>query len=108
MIARDYIRRRLWLKAVQPIKEIHEHPQSLLLGGLHRSANFCPSFIHTRVAHNIMILPLERDGIVEEEVWSIPENIGDGLLGKVPVKGTQDIGKHERNVVDQVLGVHGR
>ena len=32
-----------------------------------------------------MILPLECDGIVEEEVWSTTENVGDGLLEKAPV-----------------------
>ena len=107
MIARDHIRRRLWFKAVQPVKEIHEHIQSFLLGGLHRSAKSIPSFLHTWIIHKLKVFPLERDRIVEEKVWSISKNVGDGLLGEVPVETTRDIGEHEGNVVDQRLGEDG-
>ena len=55
-----------------------------------------------------MIPPLERDGIVEEEVRSTTENAGDVLLGEVPMKTTRDISKHESNVVSQGLGEDGR
>ena len=80
MIARDHIRRRLSFKAVQPFKKIHKHPQSLQLSGLHRSTKICPSVPHTRVAHKLMVLLLERDGVVEKELWSVFKHLRDTVL----------------------------
>ena len=97
----------MWLKAIQPLEEIHDYLQSILPGGLHHSAEFRPPFPHTWVIHKLKIPLLERDGIVEKKVWSIPENGGEGLHGEVPVETTRYIGEHKRNVVDQGLGEDG-
>ena len=95
------------LKAVQPVEEIHEHAQSLLLGGLHRSTKVCPSFFQTWVIHEPMILPLERDGVVEKELWGVFKRLGDSMLGEVQVYQARDIGEHESNVVGSGLGDDG-
>ena len=46
-------------------------------------------------------LLLERDGVVEEEVWSGFENIGDGILREVPIEGSRYIGEYEGDVAGQ-------
>ena len=55
----------------------------------------------------LKVLPLERDGVVEEELRSIFEGIREGILGEVPGKGARDIREHEGNTVSQVLGKDG-
>ena len=99
--------RRLWFKAVQPVEDIHERAQSCRLGGLRRSAEIRPLSLHLWVIHKLKILPLERDGIVEEEAWSISKNVGDSLLREVPVERARDIGEHEGYVIDQSIGEGG-
>ena len=47
------------------------------------------------------ILLLESDGIIEEELWSASENIGDGTLGEVPMERARYIGEHEGGVAGQ-------
>ena len=95
---------RMWLEAVQPVEEIYEHAQSLQLGGLHRSTKVCPSFFHTLVIHEPIVLPLERDGVVEKELWGVFKHLWNSMLGEIQVYHARDIGEHESNVVGWGLG----
>jgi len=52
-----------------------------------------------------MIL-LEGDGIVEEELWSASEKVGEGIPGEVPMEGARYIGKHEGGVAGQGFREH--
>jgi uncharacterized protein YeaO (DUF488 family) len=72
--------RRLWLKAVQPVKELDQHFQSLLLRSLHRFMRFFPHFLLTRHILELEVLLLERDWVVEEELGSLFENLWDERL----------------------------
>jgi hypothetical protein len=53
------------------------------------------------------VLLLQRGGVVEEELWSVFENIGESIPGEVPMKRACDIGEHEGNVVGQGFGKDG-
>ena len=54
-----------------------------------------------------MILPLKRNGVVEKELWSVFEYLGDSTLGKIQVHQARDIGEHESDVVGWGLGENG-
>ena len=54
-----------------------------------------------------MILPLERDGVVEKELWCVFKHLWDGVLGEIQVYHARDIGEHESNVVRLGLGDDG-
>jgi hypothetical protein len=75
--------RRLWLKAVQPVKQLDQHFQSLLLRVLHRLLQFFPHFLLIRHVFELEELFLERDWVVEEELGSLFENIWDDVFGNV-------------------------
>jgi len=49
--------------AAQPVKDALQHFASVLV-----FARICPSFLRTRVVFGLQVLPLERDGVVEEEL----------------------------------------
>ena len=51
-----------------------------------------------------MIAPLERDGIVGEEMWSASEHLRNSVLGVIKIYQARNIGNHEPNVVDRGLG----
>jgi len=90
-------RRTPWLQTVQtvqPVEELYQHLQRILLTGLHRFARVRPSFLHVWALLEFEVLPLERDGVVEEELRSTSEFMGDRIQGEVPVEGVQDIGEH--------------
>ena len=99
---------RLRLKAVQPVEEIHEHPESLLLGGLHRPTKVCAFFFHTCVIHERMILPLERDGVVEKKLWCVFKHLWDSTMGEIQVYQARGIGEDESDVVGWGLGENGK
>ena len=44
---------------------------------------------------------MERDGVVEDELRSTSEFVGDCFRGEVPMEGAQDIGENKGNVVGQ-------
>jgi len=48
-----------------------------LLAGLHRVAQVHPSFLHVWIVLELEVLPLEPDGVVEEELRSVSEFVGD-------------------------------
>ena len=101
VIERGNLCRRLWLKAVQPVKKVHQHLQCILLAGFHCIAKTHPFFLHIWVIFQSKVFSLERDGVVEEELGSVRENIGDSIPGEVPMEGAGDIGEYESNVVGQ-------
>ena len=104
---RNNLRCRLWLEAVQPVEEIHKHLQCILLSRLHGNTKVCLSNFHIWVIFELEVLLLERDGVVEEEIWSVLENIGDGIPCEVPMKRACDIREHKGDVVGQVLWENG-
>jgi len=101
-------RRRLWLKAAEPVKECHQHFQSVLLGVLHRVAQSDPFLLHIRVILELDVLPLERDRVVELELKGVLEHLRDRVLAEVQRKGVCDIGHYKGNIVDRCFGEDGR
>ena len=95
------------LKTVQPVKQIYQHLQSFLLAGLHRLTHFCPCTLRFYIALQLEVLPLERNGVVQEELGSIFEDIWESIPGEVLVEGVRDIGEHKGKVVSQVRGEDG-
>ena len=108
VVERDNLRHRLWFKAVQPVKKIDSHFQSVLFGRFHRIAQVRPSFLHVWIFLELVVLPLERDGVVEEELRSALEFARNCFQGEVPMDWARDIGEHECNVVGQGFGEDGR
>jgi len=107
MWGRDrFLRRCLWFKAVQPVKELCQHLQSLLLASLHCVA-IRASLLHIRTT--LKVLLLERNGVVEEELRSVFESIRDGVRvrGEILVEGTRHIGEQEGNIIGRALGEDG-
>jgi hypothetical protein len=94
LIERD----RLWFKSVQPIKEFHEHFQRGLLAGFHRFAEVCLLTSHIWVILELEVPLLERDGVVEEEVRSVLENVWEHIPGEVLVQGGRGVGEQKGNV----------
>ncbi len=107
LVERDDLRRRMWFKTVQPVKEIHEHFQSVPLGGLHRFAQIGSLVVHIWVIFELGIRLLQRDGVIEEELRSVFENIWESILGEAPMLGARDIGEHEGGVAGQGSGEDG-
>jgi len=93
----------LWLriKAVRLVKEIHQHVQSVLLGGSHLFAHSRPHIPHPLVILKPEILRLELDGVVVLELRRVFEN---SFVAEVPRKGARDIGEREDDVVSQWFG----
>ena len=96
---------RLWLKAVQPVKKIHEHFQCTLLSGLHLFSQVPLSFLHIWITFEPKVLLLERDGVIEEELRSIFESIWDCIPREVPMEGAQVI--DEGSSSSQSIGEDG-
>ena len=97
----------MWFKAVQPIKEVHEHLQSVLLGGLDRLVQIDPFCIHIWVVLELGVLPLQSDKVVEEEVRCVLEDAWESTPGDVAMLRARDIGEHEGGVAGQGLGEDG-
>jgi len=98
----NLLRRCLWFKAVQPVKELYQHLQRLLLASLNCVARTRTSFLHIRVTLEVLLL--ERNGVVEEELWGALESIRDGVRGEILVEGTRDIGEQEGSIVGRAFG----
>src|SRR5258706_8191654 len=94
----------MWFKTVQPVKETHEHFQSVPLGGLHCFAQIRPFVVHIWAIFELGVLLLQRDGIVEEELRSAFEIIWEIIPGEAPMLAAQDIGEHEGGVAGQGSG----
>jgi len=101
-MARDGTYRWLWIKAVRPVKEIHQHVQRVLLGGLHLFAHSHPHILHPLVVLEPEVLRLELDGVVVLELKHVFENSWD--LTEVRRKGARDFGERE---VGQWFGEDG-
>jgi len=54
------------------------------------------------------VLLVERDGVVEEELRGVFEDVWNGISGKIPMEGAQNIGEHECSVAGQGFGEDGR
>jgi hypothetical protein len=92
----------LWLEAVQPVKEFHQHFQSILLVGLHLSMHLRPPVPNIWFVLDAEVLPLESDRIIEGELRSTFENIRDGIPREVQMEEVRHIGENEGNVTGQV------
>jgi len=90
VMERDNLCCRLWLKAVQPVKEIHQHLQCILFNGLYHFVKVLSHPPVRSILHFEIVLQ-ERDRIVEEEMWSGFEELWDGVLGEIEVYGARDI-----------------
>jgi len=71
--------RWLWIKVVQPIKEIHQHFQRALLAGLHRFTQFRLRFLHILVILDLDVLLLERDRVAEEELRGVFDHVWESI-----------------------------
>ena len=89
----DALRHRLWLKTIQPVKEVHQHFQGFLLAGLQ-----IHSFGITPELEGVL---LERDRVVEVELRSVSEHIRDNTPSEARRGGVRNIGEHEGNVASQ-------
>jgi hypothetical protein len=78
-----------------------------VLSGLHCFAKTSSFYFHIWVVLKREVLLLERDGVVEEELWSVFESIGESIPREVPMKRTCDIGEHKGNIVGQGSGKDG-
>jgi len=54
-----------WIKAIHQVKGIHQHANSVLLGGLHLFAHSLIHILHPRVISEPKVLRLGRDGVVD-------------------------------------------
>jgi len=100
----DGFRCRLLFEAIQPVKDFHQHIQCVLLAGFHRFVHFCPPRLHFWDIPEPEVLPLERDGVVEEELGGVFENIRESIRGEVLVQRVCYVGEHEGNVVGHGVG----
>lgn len=97
-----------WPKAVQPSKEVREHLQCVLLAGLHHVAK------HVCLAHRIRrileleIPPVERDGVVKEELRSISKTLWKSISREILKEQVRGVGKQEGSFVGQGFGEDGR
>jgi hypothetical protein len=89
----------MWPETIQPVKESHQHFQSILLGVSHRVVPIRPSFLHIRAILELKVLLLERDGVVEKEQRNVFEYLGYRILGEIPIERARDVGEHDGNVV---------
>jgi len=88
----------LWVKAVQPVKELHQHFQSFLLISYYRIAQACLLVLHIWFILDPEVILLEGDGVAEEELRGVFEHVWDDILGEILVDETWDIGEHDANV----------
>ena len=73
LMAIDNLRRRLWLKAIQPVEEVHQYFQAVLLGILHCFLHFRHIHILHRLELDVFLL--ERNRIINLEPMSGFENV---------------------------------
>ena len=106
LIAGDNLH-RLWPKAVQPNKEAPKHFQRGLLVGLQRLARNVCSARRIRGVLELEIPPLERDGVVEEELRSVFESLGECISREILKERVRGVGKQKGNVVGQGFGEDG-
>ena len=83
LIARHYLRGWLLLKAVQPVKEINQHLQRVLLAGLHHFAKIWPLNPRIWFTLELEALPLGRNGVVEEKLRRVLESLWENIFGEV-------------------------
>ena len=107
MLGRDGLRCRPWFKAVQPVKKLHQHFQTILLVTLQPVARIHTSLLCVRVILKFEVPPLERNGVVEKELRSVFEGILDGVRRKVLVERVRDVREKEGNVFGRGLGEDG-
>jgi len=103
-LGRDIPQDPLLLKVAQPVKDVLQHFASVLVFSLHDSARIRLSFLRIRVVFELQVLPLEREGVVEEELRSGFENVWETIPREVLVERVRNIGKHEGDVVGYGLG----
>jgi len=70
---------RLWIKVVQPVKEIHQHFQRVLLADLHRFAQLRLRFLQIWVILDLEVLLLECDRVAEEKLRSVFDHIWESI-----------------------------
>jgi len=87
VMERDNLCCRLRLKAVQPVNEIHQHLQCILFNGFYHLVKIRLSHPPVRAILHLEILLLERDRVVEEEMWSGYEELWEYVLGEIEVYG---------------------
>ena len=73
------------IKPVQPVKNIHKHFQSGMLAGLHLLAKPCHLIRRIWVILELEVFPLEGNGVIEEELRGIVENVWESISGEVPM-----------------------
>lgn len=94
----DNLFRRLWLEAVQPVKEMNQRLQSVLLAFLHSFVQILLHFLHLPLTVETDVPSLERNGVVEVKLTGVPEHLWYSLRGEVTREGTLDVCEHEGNV----------
>ena len=92
------------VKTIQPVKQFNQHFQSPLLTRPHCIAHGRPHFFLIRIILELEILPLECNGVVEDELGCAFEHLWDSVLGEVPMEGARNIRKHEGDVISQCFG----
>ena len=93
------------LTAVQPVEEIYQHFQSLLLGDLDIFGHFRYRNVGLLwVVLELEVLLLECDGVVDPELRSAFEIFWEGALAEVPGQGVRDVGENEGKFVDKGVG----
>jgi len=53
------------------------------------------------VIFELKVLPLERDGVIEEELRSAFENVRESISREIPMERVYDIGEHKGNIAGQ-------
>ena len=101
-------RRRPWLKALQPNEEVPKHFQSVLFAGLHRFAKYVCLAHRIRGILELKIPPVERDGVVEEELRGVPETLWECIAREILKEQVRGVGEEDGNVVGQGFGEDGR
>ena len=98
---------RWWPKAVQPNKEVPKHVQRVLLTGLHHVAKAVCLAHRIRGILELEIPPVERDGVVEEELRSVFETLRECVGREILKERVRGVGKEEGNFVGQGFGEDG-
>ena len=96
-------RRRLRLKATEPVKDLNQHFQSILLRAFHQfPCLLCFPLIHATPL--LKVLLLECDQVIEEESRSVFESLWDSVVGEVERDSVWNIREQEGNVTGQAFG----
>jgi len=100
--------RRLWLKAVQPVKELDQHFHGPLLRTFNCFMHFLPPSLLIRIIFGLEALLLERDRVVEEELRGVFEYLWNSVFRDVQREVCRGIGEQEGNVLGQGFGEESR